>query len=109
LTKASASEELIAAIRKVSQGRRYVSSSLAEKLAAYLETDAEKPIHELLSDREYQVMVMIASGKTVTQIADELSLSVKTISTHRARTLKKLGMNNSAELTYYAIKHALVT
>jgi len=109
LTKASASEELIAAIRKVSQGRRYVSSSLAEKLAVYLETDAEKPIHELLSDREYQVMVMIASGKTVTQIADELSLSVKTISTHRARTLKKLGMNNSAELTYYAIKHALVT
>jgi DNA-binding NarL/FixJ family response regulator len=109
LTKASASEELIAAIRKVSQGRRYVSSALAEKLAVYLETDAEKPIHELLSDREYQVMVMIASGKTVTQIADELSLSVKTISTHRARTLKKLGMNNSAELTYYAIKHALVT
>ena len=109
VTKASAPEELIEAIRKVSQGRRYVSSSLAERLAVYLETDAEKPIHELLSDREYQVMVMIASGKTVTQIADELSLSVKTISTHRARTLKKLGMNNNAEMTYYAIKHALVT
>jgi DNA-binding NarL/FixJ family response regulator len=109
LTKASAPEELIAAIRKVSQGRRYVSSSLAETLAVYLETDGEKPIHELLSDREYQVMVMIASGKTVTQIADELSLSVKTISTHRARTLKKLGMKNNAEITYYAIKHALVT
>ena len=109
LTKASAPEELIAAIRKVSQGRRYVSSSLAEKLAVYLETDADKPIHELLSDREYQIMVMIASGKTVTQIADELSLSVKTISTHRARTLKKLGMNNNAEITYYAVKHDLVT
>lgn len=109
LTKASAPEELIAAIRKVSQGGRYVSSSLAETLAVYLEMDAEKPIHELLSDREYQVMVMIASGKTVTQIADELSLSVKTISTHRARTLKKLGMNNNAELTYYAVKHGLVT
>jgi DNA-binding NarL/FixJ family response regulator len=109
VTKASAPEELIAAIRKVSKGRRYVSSSLAETLAVYLETDAEKPIHELLSDREYQVMVMIASGKTVTQIADELSLSVKTISTHRARTLKKLGMHNNAELTYYAVKHGLVT
>jgi DNA-binding NarL/FixJ family response regulator len=109
LTKTSAPEELIAAIRKVSQGGRYVSASLAEKLAVYLETDAEKPIHQLLSDREYQVMVMIASGKTVTQIADELALSVKTISTHRARTLKKLGMNNNAELTYYAVKHALVT
>jgi DNA-binding NarL/FixJ family response regulator len=108
VTKSSAPEELIAAIRKVSQGRRYVSSSLAETLAVYLETDAEKPIHELLSDREYQVMVMIASGKTVTQIAEELSLSVKTISTHRARTLKKLGMKNNAELTYYAVKHALV-
>jgi two-component system invasion response regulator UvrY len=109
LTKASAPEELIAAIRKVSQGRRYVSSSLAERLAVYLETDADKPVHELLSDREYQIMVMIASGKTVTQIADELSLSVKTISTHRARTLKKLGMNNNAEITYYAVKHDLVT
>jgi len=109
LTKASAPEELIAAIRKVSQGGRYVSSSLAEQLAVYLETDAAKPIHELLSDREYQIMVMIASGKTVTQIGDELSLSVKTISTHRTRTLKKLGMKNNAEITYYAIKHALVT
>jgi two-component system invasion response regulator UvrY len=108
LTKASAPEELIAAIRKVSQGGKYVSASLAEKLAVYLETDTEKPVHELLSDREYQVMVMIASGKTVKQIADELSLSVKTISTHRARTLKKLGMKNNAEITYYAIKHALV-
>jgi len=108
LTKESASEELIAAIRKVSQGGKYVSSSLAEKLAVYLETDAEKPVHELLSDREYQVMAMIASGKTVNQIADELSLSVKTISTYRARTLRKMEMKNNAEMTYYAIKHALV-
>jgi len=108
LTKASAPDELIVAIRKVSQGGRYVSSSLAEKLAVYLGKDAEKPPHELLSDREYQVMVMIASGKTVKQIADELSLSVKTISTHRVRTLRKLGMNNNAEITYYAVKHGLV-
>ena len=108
LTKESAPEELIAAIRKVSQGGKYVSSSLAEKLAVYLETDAEKPVHEMLSDREYQVMLMIASGKTVKQIADELSLSVKTISTYRARTLIKMGMKNNAEITYYAIKKALV-
>jgi two-component system invasion response regulator UvrY len=108
LTKESAPEELIAAIRKVSQGRKYVSSSLAEKLAVYLETDTEKPVHEILSDREYQVMLMIASGKTVKQIADKLSLSVKTISTYRARTLMKMGMKNNAEITYYAIKQALV-
>lgn len=91
LTKESAPEELIAAIRKVSQGGKYVSSSLAEKLAVYLETDSEKPVHEMLSDREYQAMLMIASGKTVKQIADKLSLSVKTISTYRARILKKTG------------------
>jgi DNA-binding NarL/FixJ family response regulator len=108
LTKHSAPKELISAIRKVSRGRRYVSSSLAEKLAAYLQKDTERPVHELLSDREYQVMVMIASGKTVKEIADELSLSVKTISTHRAHTLQKLGMKNNAEITYYAIKHGLV-
>lgn len=108
LTKESAPEELIAAIQKVSQGGKYVSSSLAEKLAVYLETDTEKPVHETLSDREYQVMLMIASGKTVKQIADELSLSVKTISTYRARTLIKTGMKNNAEITYYAMKNALV-
>jgi two-component system invasion response regulator UvrY len=108
LTKESAPEELIAAIRKVSPGGKYVSSSLAEKLAVYLETDTEKPAHEMLSDREYQVMLMIASGKTAKQIADELSLSVKTVSTHRARTLEKMGMKNNAEITYYAIKQGLV-
>ncbi len=108
LTKESAPEELISAIRKVSQGGKYVSSSLAEKLAVYLETDTEKPVHETLSDREYQVMLMIASGKTVKQIADELSLSIKTISTYRARTLRKMGMKNNAEITYYAIKNELV-
>jgi DNA-binding NarL/FixJ family response regulator len=108
LTKESAPEELIAAIRKVCSGGKYVTSSLAEKLALYLEADFEKPAHELLSDREYQVVVMIASGKTVTQIADELSLSVKTISTNRSRALRKLGMKTNAEITYYAIKHGFV-
>jgi DNA-binding NarL/FixJ family response regulator len=109
LTKESAPEELISAIRKVSQGGKYVSSSLAEKLAFHLEADAERPLHEMLSDREYQVVIMIASGKTVKEIADDLSLSVKTISTNRARALKKMGMKNNAEITYYAIKQGLVT
>jgi two-component system invasion response regulator UvrY len=108
LTKESAPEELISAIRKVTQGGKYVSSSLAEKLAFNLETDTEKPLHEKLSDREYEVMIMIASGKTVKEIADKLSLSVKTISTNRVRALKKMGMKNNAEITYYAIKQGLV-
>ncbi|HOD99276.1 MAG TPA: response regulator transcription factor, partial [Syntrophales bacterium] len=81
MTKASAPNELIAAIRKISQGGKYISASLAEKLTEYLDEDANKPLHEKLSDREYQVMLLIASGKTVSDIADELCLSVKTIST----------------------------
>jgi two-component system invasion response regulator UvrY len=108
LTKQSASDELIAAIRKVSSGGKYVTSSLAEKLASRLDTYSDKPVHERLSDREYQVVRMIASGKTVTEIADELSLSVKTISTNRTRALTKMGMKTNAEITYYAIKHGLV-
>jgi two-component system invasion response regulator UvrY len=108
LTKESAPDELIAAIRKVCMGGKYVTSSLAENLAFYLETDSDRPVHELLSDREYQVMLMIGSGKTVKEIADELSLSVKTISTNRSRALRKMGMKTNAELTYYAIKHGLV-
>ena len=108
LTKESAPEELIEAIRKVSRGGKYISATLAESLASHVGTNAEKPLHETLSDREYQVMLMIASGKTVTEIASELSLSVKTISTNRVRALRKMGMKTNAELTYYAIKHGLV-
>lgn len=108
LTKESAPEELIAAIRKVSQKGKYVSASLAEKLAFYLEAGAEKPLHEMLSDREYKVMLMIASGKTVTEIADEMFLSIKTVSTYRVRALIKMGMKNNAAFTYYALKHGLV-
>ncbi len=108
LTKESAPEELIAAIRKVSQGGKYVSASLAEKLALHLGEAAEKPVHELLSDREYQVMLMIASGKTVKEVADEMALSVKTISTYRVRALNKMGLKNNAAFTYYALKHGLV-
>lgn len=108
LTKESASDELIMAIRKVSLGRKYVTSSLAEKLAFDLETDIEKPLHETLSDREYQVMCMIASGKTANEVAEELFLSIKTVSTYRSRILEKMKMKSNAELTYYAIKHRLV-
>lgn len=108
LTKESASDELIAAIRKVCSGGRYITSSLAEKLAFCLDANSEKPIHERLSDREYQVVRMIASGQTVTEIADALCLSVKTISTNRTRALTKMGMKTNAEMTYYAIKHGLV-
>ena len=109
LTKESASDELIAAIRKVSSGRKYITSSLAEKIASDLETDAEKLPHEFLSDREYQVMCMIAEGKTVKEIADELYLSVKTISTYRSRILEKTGMKTNAELTRYALQNSLIT
>ena len=108
LSKDSAPDELAAAIRKVSQGRKYVSTSLAEKLAFNLDKSTENPLHETLSDREFQVMCMIASGKTVKQIAEKLCLSVKTISTYRSRILEKMHMQNNAELTHYAIKNGLV-
>ena len=108
LTKESASDELIAAIRKVCNGGKYITSSLAEKLAFCLDTNSKRPVHETLSDREYQVVRMIASGQTVTEIADALCLSVKTISTNRHRALVKMGMSTNAEITYYAIKHGLV-
>jgi two-component system invasion response regulator UvrY len=108
LTKDSIPDELIKAVRKILKGGKYISSSFSEKLLFSFDNDAEKPIHETLSDREYQVLRMIASGKTLQGIADELSLSVKTISTYRSRILEKMGMKNNAELTHYAIKHHLV-
>jgi two-component system invasion response regulator UvrY len=107
LTKESAPDELVTAIRKVSAGGKYISSALAEKLAFLLQ-NTERPLHEALSDREYKVMCLIASGKTVTEIADELSLSIKTISTYRSRVLDKMNLKNNAELTHYAIKNQLV-
>ena len=100
LTKASASDELIRAIRKVQRGGKYISPSLAEKIAFALDGDVEKPLHETLSDREYQVLCLIGAGKTVSQIAEELSLSVKTVSTYRTRLLEKMHLGNSAELTH---------
>jgi DNA-binding NarL/FixJ family response regulator len=108
LTKASTPKELISAIRKVSLGGRYVTEALAEKLTYFLHGDVEKAPHEKLSDREYQVMLLIASGKTVTQIADELCLSVKTISTYRRHILEKMQFTTNAEITMYAIQNKLL-
>jgi DNA-binding NarL/FixJ family response regulator len=108
LTKESAPEELVGAIRKVGAGGRYVTPTLGERLALELEDNRGKPLHETLSDREYQVMWMIASGKTVRQIADELFLSPNTVSTHRTRILRKMNMKSNAELMHYAIAHHLV-
>ena len=107
LTKESAPDELITAIRKVSSGGKYVSASLAEKLASELEHASDKPRHELLSDREYQILRKIAAGRTVTEIAEELSLSVKTVSTYRARVLEKMCMKGNADLTRYALENGL--
>lgn len=109
LTKASAAHELIRAIRKVSQGGKYVTASLAEKLAMELDSKAEKQQHEKLSNREYQVMLMLASGKTVGEIAEELCLSVKTVSTYRTRIMEKMGMKKNAELTFYAMSNGLLS
>ena len=108
LTKARAAHELIGAIRKVSRGGKYVTASLAEKLAVALDSKADKHRHERLSTREYQVMLMLASGKSVGEIARELCLSVKTISTYRIRVMNKMGMKKNAELTFYAMNHRLI-
>lgn len=108
VTKASASDDLIRAVKKVFRGGKYISPSLAEKLAYDLDSKSGKMSHETLSDREYQVMQMISSGKTVGEIAEELSLSIKTISTYRSRILEKMSIKNNAELTHYAIQNHLV-
>jgi len=108
LTKVSASDELIKAIHKVYRGGKYISPALAEKIVFALDEDTRKLPHETLSDREYQVLCLIGAGKTVSQIADGLALSVKTVSTYRARILEKMHMQNNAELIHYAVQNALV-
>lgn len=108
MTKESAPEELIHAIKKVAKGGRYITPDLAEKLAFALDDISDKHSHEALSDREYEVMCLIASGNTVSHIARQLNLSVKTVSTYRTRVLAKLKLANNAELTHYAIKQGLI-
>ncbi len=108
LTKESAPEQLVHAITRVARGGKFISMTLAEQLAEALSADMEKPPHERLSDREFEIFRMLAAGRTVSQIADQLALSVKTISTYRTRMLEKMQLGNNAELTTYAIKHGLI-
>jgi two-component system, NarL family, invasion response regulator UvrY len=108
LTKSSASDELIKAIGQVHRGGKYITPSLAEKIAFALDTDTGKLPHEGLSDREYQVLCRIGAGRTVSQIAEDLALSVKTVSTYRSRILEKMRMDNNAELIHYVVQNRLV-
>jgi DNA-binding NarL/FixJ family response regulator len=108
LCKQSASDELVDAIRMVAKGKKYISEAVAELLANQVSGDSEKPLHEMLSNREYETLLMIASGQSVSEIADKLSLSVKTISMYRTRILEKMHFKHNAELTHYAIKNNLV-
>ncbi|MDZ4698595.1 MAG: response regulator transcription factor [Rhodothermales bacterium] len=108
LNKDSAPEQLVQAIRRVADNKRYVSPAVAEELLFQLDADTDGPLHETLSDREFQVMRQLASGRTVSAIAESLSLSVKTVSTYRARVLEKMNMKSNAELTHYAIKNDLI-
>jgi DNA-binding NarL/FixJ family response regulator len=108
INKDSAPEELALATRTIMGGGRYVSSRLADQLVAQLDESADKPLHDLLSDREHEVMKMIASGVPLTEIADLLHVSVKTVSTYRARILEKMRMKSNAEITRYAMTHQLI-
>jgi DNA-binding NarL/FixJ family response regulator len=108
LTKESAPEELVGALRKVTNGGKYISSTLAEQLVAEIGSDSPRPSPERLSEREFQVLRMIAQGKTISQIAEDMGLSVKTVSTYRTRLLQKMKMKTNAELVRYAVQHGLV-
>ncbi|MBI4661131.1 MAG: response regulator transcription factor [Verrucomicrobia bacterium] len=108
MNKETAPQELVGAVKKVLAGGRYMSASLVDRMACYLANDSPKPPHELLSDREFLVLQLIASGKTVGEIAEQLSLSVKTISTYRTRILEKMKLKNNAELMRYAMENQLL-
>jgi two-component system, NarL family, invasion response regulator UvrY len=108
VNKESAPLELIRAIRTVVQGRKYVSPALGEILAGDLDGSGERPVHATLSEREFQIFCKLAGGAAVSQIADELCISVKTVSTYRSRILQKMNMKSNADLTYYAVKNGLI-
>ncbi len=108
LSKGSASDELVKAVQTVLLGKKYISASVAEKLASSFSSDAAKHAHELLSDREFDVMKLLAAGKSVSEIADILSLSVTTISTYRARIMTKMNLKTNSDLTKYAIESNLI-
>jgi two-component system, NarL family, invasion response regulator UvrY len=109
LTKVSADAELVTAIRTVASGHRYITAEVAENLASYVEAKSERPPHERLAKREFQVFLLIGAGRTVSEIAEDLSLSVKTVSTYRTRIMYKMGMKTNAQLMRYAIDHKLTT
>jgi len=108
LTKESAPDQMLQAIRKVKNGKKFITSTLAELMASDMELGATEKPHEILSDREFQVLRLLAAGVTVSAIAEELNLSVKTISTYRTRLLRKMQLKNNAELAHYAIHHRLL-
>ena len=108
LNKESAPEELVQAIRKIMHGGEYISPAVADELVLYARNRDDQPLHKQLSDREYQVLCLLASGKEIKEISNELTLSAKTVSTYRARLLEKMNMKSNAELTYYAIQNGLV-
>jgi len=108
LNKETASEELVKAVNRVLTGKKYITSSIAERLATSLDQDAEKLPHEYLSDREFEVLKMLAGGKSVSEIAQRLSLSVTTVSTYRARIMVKMNMKTNADLILYSIEHKLL-
>ena len=108
LTKGSPPEELILAIRTVASGKRYITPSIADRLATYIEDSSQRPPHETLSDREMEILVLIGSGKQVSDIAEELNLSIKTVSTYRSRILLKMDMETNAQLIRYSLQHGLV-
>ena len=101
-------DEIVKAIRTVFRGRRYISAGLAERLAEGLVTGGDKPLHEQLSERELQVFLRLAQGQTIGHLADDLSLSVKTVSTYRSRVMDKMGLESNSDLTYYALKNGLI-
>jgi two-component system, NarL family, invasion response regulator UvrY len=107
LTKQSAPQQLVAAIRQISQGRKFITPELAESLANHLDDEGDQMPHETLSDREFQTLRLIGAGKSLTDIANELCLSVKTVSVYRARLLEKMKLKNNSELTHYAVKNGL--
>ena len=108
LTKESAPDQLVHAVRKVASGGKYISQAVAEKMAGDLVANRPGTLHDALSNREFEILRMIASGKTLTQIAEDIRLSVKTVSTYRTRIMAKTGLQNNAEITHYAIRNGLV-
>lgn len=108
LSKDLAPDELVIAVQKVMLGKKYITASIAEKLASLIENDSDKPVHEILSDREFSVLKFLASGKSISEIAEMLFLSITTVSTYRSRILHKMNLKNNSDLTMYAIENKLI-